>query len=90
VVYFEKKSGEPIEIVRIETHCWPLNDDYDMPPKVITEVLKPSGRPVTFGRPKFRWDTTEERQPNQALQTTPMTRSVYEKTIEFGRPQRGV
>ena len=29
-------------------------------------------------------------QPNQALQTTPMTRSVYEKTIEFERPQRGV
>jgi len=27
---------------------------------------------------------------NQALQTTPMTRSVYEKTIEFGYPQRGV
>jgi len=27
---------------------------------------------------------------NQALQTTPMTRSVCEKTIEFGRPQRGV
>ena len=24
--------------------------------------------------------------PNQALQTTPMTRSVYEKTIEFGCP----
>jgi hypothetical protein len=33
---------------------------------------------------------TEERQPNQALQTTPMTRSVYEKTIEVGDPQRGV
>ena len=31
-----------------------------------------------------------ERQPNQALQTTPMTRSVYEKNIEFGDPQRGV
>lgn len=28
--------------------------------------------------------------PNQALQTTPMTRSVYGKTIEFGHPQRGV
>ena len=28
--------------------------------------------------------------PNQALQTTPMTRSIYEKTIEFGHPQRGV
>ena len=28
--------------------------------------------------------------PNQSLQTTPVTRSVYEKTIEFGRPQRGV
>jgi hypothetical protein len=27
---------------------------------------------------------------NQALQTTPMTRSVCEKTIEFGYPQRGV
>jgi hypothetical protein len=27
---------------------------------------------------------------NQALQTTPMTRSVYERTIEFGDPQRGV
>jgi len=32
----------------------------------------------------------ENGRPNQALQTTPMTRSVYEKTIEFGRPQRGV
>ena len=32
----------------------------------------------------------KERQPNQALQTTPVTRSVYEKTIEFGDPQRGV
>ena len=32
----------------------------------------------------------EERQPNQALQTTPVTRSVYEKTIEFGHRQRGV
>ena len=31
-----------------------------------------------------------KRQPNQALQTTPMTRSVYGKTIEFGHPQRGV
>ena len=30
------------------------------------------------------------RQPNQALQTTPITRSVYEKSIEFGHPQRGV
>ena len=30
------------------------------------------------------------KRPNQALQTTPMTRSVYEKTIEFGDPQRGV
>ena len=28
--------------------------------------------------------------PNQALQTTPMTRSVYEKTTEFGHPHRGV
>ena len=27
---------------------------------------------------------------NQALQTTPMTRSVYEKITEFGYPQRGV
>jgi len=34
--------------------------------------------------PSTRW------LPNQALQTTPMTRSVYEKTIEFGRSQRGV
>ena len=32
----------------------------------------------------------KERQPNQALQTTPMTRIVYEKTTEFGYPQRGV
>ena len=33
----------------------------------------------------------EEGKPaNQALQTTPMTRSVYEKTIEFGHPQRSV
>ena len=32
----------------------------------------------------------QKRQPNQALQTTPMTRSVCEKNIEFGRPQRGV
>jgi len=30
------------------------------------------------------------KEPNQALQTTPMTRCVYEKTIEFGDPQRGV
>ncbi|WP_442889264.1 hypothetical protein [Congregicoccus parvus] len=30
------------------------------------------------------------RNANQALQTTPMTRSVYEKTIEFGDLQRGV
>ena len=28
--------------------------------------------------------------PNQALQTTPMARSIFEKTIEFGHPQRGV
>jgi hypothetical protein len=27
---------------------------------------------------------------NQTLQTTPMTRSIYEKTIEFERLQRGV
>ena len=32
----------------------------------------------------------EEEEPNQALQTTPMTRSVYEKTIEVGHLQRGV
>jgi len=32
----------------------------------------------------------KEGRPNQALQTTPMTRSVCEKTIEFGHPQRGV
>ncbi len=32
----------------------------------------------------------DKRQPNQALQTTPMTRSVYEKTIEVGHPWRGV
>jgi len=31
-----------------------------------------------------------KRQPNQALQTTPMARSAYEKSIEFGYPQRGV
>ena len=31
-----------------------------------------------------------EDRANQALQTTPMTRMVYEKTIEFGRHQRGV
>ena len=31
-----------------------------------------------------------EQRPNQALQTTPMTRSVYEKTMEFEVPQRGV
>ena len=30
------------------------------------------------------------KRPNQALQTTPMTRSVYEKTIEFVDPKRGV
>jgi hypothetical protein len=35
-------------------------------------------------------EAEEQRQPNQALQTTPMTRIVYEKTIEFGRSQRGV
>jgi len=29
-------------------------------------------------------------QANQALQTTPMVRNVYVKTIEFGYPQRGV
>ena len=34
--------------------------------------------------------TTVAKQPNQALQTTPMTRSVDEKTIKFGHPQRGV
>ena len=28
--------------------------------------------------------------PNQALQTTPMTRSVHEKITEFGYLQRGV
>ena len=33
---------------------------------------------------------TQEKEPNQALQTTPMTRSVYEKTNEFGDPKRGV
>jgi len=32
----------------------------------------------------------KRREANQALQTTPMTRSVYEKSIEFGEPQRGV
>ena len=32
----------------------------------------------------------EERQPNQALQTTPVTRSIYEKTVEVGCHQRGV
>ena len=41
-----------------------------------------------------RFETLEEQiekqRANQALQTTPMTRSVCEKTIEFGRPQRGV
>lgn len=35
--------------------------------------------------PPLPWEWTYK-----ALQTTPMTRSVYEKTIEFGRPQRGV
>ena len=35
---------------------------------------------------KAMWEKTA----NQALQTTPITRSVYEKTIEFGYPQRGV
>ena len=33
---------------------------------------------------------TKVQTPNQALQTTPMTRSIYERTIEFGHPQRGV
>jgi len=41
-----------------------------------------------------RFKTLEEKlkkqTANQALQTTPMTRSVHEKTIEFGFPQRGV
>jgi len=32
----------------------------------------------------------EMKAANQALQTTPMTRSVDEKTIEVGYPQRGV
>ena len=32
----------------------------------------------------------EERQPTQALQTTPVTRSRFEKTIVFGNPKRGV
>ena len=34
--------------------------------------------------------TEQLKPPNQALQTTPMTRSVCEKTIEFDHPQRGV
>ena len=34
--------------------------------------------------------TEQPKPPNQALQTTPMTRSVCEKTTEFGYPQRGV
>ncbi len=33
---------------------------------------------------------SKEKTANQALQTTPMTRSGFEKTIEFGYPQRGV
>ena len=44
---------------------------------------------------RVEWLETLENQEkkdmaNQALQTTPMTRSVYEKTIEFGYTQRGV
>ena len=31
-----------------------------------------------------------KKEPNQALQTTPTTRSVCEKTIEFGNRRRGV
>ena len=34
--------------------------------------------------------TEQLKPPNQALQTTPMTRSIFEKIIEFGDPQRGV
>ena len=44
-------------------------------------------------RPVFdslKWIHDEEEAANRALQTTPMTRSVYEKTIEFGHPRRGV
>ena len=39
---------------------------------------------------EWRYSVRKKGRPNQALQTTPMTRSVYEKTIEFERPQRGV
>ena len=33
---------------------------------------------------------TKPKEANQALQTTPMAPGVYEKTVEFGHPQRGV
>jgi hypothetical protein len=36
------------------------------------------------------FDEIKKTEANQALQTTPMTRSVYERIIVFGRPQRGV
>jgi hypothetical protein len=51
------------------------------------KVGKKSGVPK-LAYISFSWRL--EKRANQALQTTPMTRSVYEKTTEFGHPQRGV
>ncbi len=45
---------------------------------------------IPEGRVKILRTFKKARAANQALQTTPMTRSVYEKTIEFRYPQRGV
>jgi hypothetical protein len=53
-----------------------MSESYGIPHEVLMRVVSP--------------EMLNEEAANQALQTTPMTRSVYEKTIEFGRPQRGV
>jgi len=53
-----------------------------------SDALKRTSAPPPL--PEWGLDEKASQTPNQALQTTPMTRSVYEKTVEFGDPQRGV
>jgi hypothetical protein len=55
-----------------------------------TEVARDVAMAMTIATLGVLMIVRKEDTPNQALQTTPMTRSVYDKTIEFGYPQRGV
>jgi hypothetical protein len=69
-----------------------LDPDKKWPERLANEVVPAMERIAASIRVEREGSETSgtKNRPNQALQTTPMARSVYEKTIEFGHPQRGV